>query len=116
MATRTTKAPAGPKPDIYVVEDNFHAKLGQVSGEDAELVLPLKVPYKTFKKLTALTQDDALEDIERFVEEIGTAEARKTLEEADDAIQVIVVATTYFQMFTDLADARLGELKASSGD
>lgn len=115
MATSTTSKP-GPKPPVYIVEGNFHAQLEQAeTGELVDFVLPLKVPYKTFKKLASQSTGDGLDDIEVYVEAIGTAAARDALEGAADTIEVLAVAQLYFEKFTELADARMGELKASSG-
>lgn len=106
------KAAAGPKPTSFVVEGNYHHTLS--SGE---LVLPLKVSYKTFKKLLELSSgDDPLGDLERIIEQIGDDEAARVMEEADDVIEVLAAAMRYFELFSELAEARMGESKASSGD
>lgn len=106
--TRTETAP--PKPDVYVVEDNFHARVGK-----GELVLPLKIGYKKFKELMAASTDSPLEDLEMFVTEFGNAATKRALDEADDVVQLYAVSGIYFSKFRELAAARMGELRASSG-
>ena len=95
----------GPKPDVFTTADGiFHARLS--SGE---LVLRTKVPYKTFKRLTAMSEGDSLADLEMFVDEVGVGDARRIMEDCDDTIQLIVVAAKYFEKFNEIAQARLGE-------
>jgi len=111
MATATEKTP-GPKPDMYIVEGNFHARIdGSTAGE---LVLPLKVPYRTFKKLMDISENNSLDDLERFIDELGIGSAKQTLDEAEDTVQVLAAAMGYFAKFQEIAEARLGEFVGSS--
>ena len=107
----TSKTP-GPKPSIYTVEGNMH---GRISGATDELVMPLRVPYRTFKRLMDISEDQPLDHLERFIEEMNLGDAKKVLDEADDVIDVITFAYKYFAEFNEVAQARLGELQASSG-
>jgi len=110
MSTRKTP---GPKPPFTIVENNFHATIGTDDGP-RELVLRLKVPYKLFKKLGAISRDSALDDFEAFVSAVGAPDAMEVLEAADDTIEVLAVAQLYFAEFQNQADARMGELGGSS--
>lgn len=107
MATRTP----GPKPDIYEVEGNLH---GRIDGADQELIMPLKVPYRLFKRLTEISEDEPMEDLERFITDLNRTDAANVLDQATDAVQVLAYAMHYFKRFSELADERLGEFKASS--
>lgn len=107
MTART----AGPKPDIYEVEGNLH---GRIDGADSELVMPLKVPYRLFKRLMDISQDNPLDDLERFITELNLGDAASVLDQATDVVQVLSFAQRYFERFGELAEARLGEFRASS--
>lgn len=111
-ATKKAAPEAGPKPAIYEVEGNLH---GRIAGADAELVMPLQVPYRQFKKLLDLSQDDPLEDLERFIVEMDRGDASRVLDQATDVVEVLAYAMHYFGRFNELAEARLGEFRASSG-
>ncbi|MEV4735562.1 MULTISPECIES: hypothetical protein [unclassified Microbacterium] len=95
----------GPKPEIFTTADGiFHAQLS--SGE---LIMKTKVPYKTFKRLTGMSEGDSLADLEMFIDEVGVGDAKQIMEDCDDTIQLIVVAAKYFEKFNEIAQARLGE-------
>ncbi|MFJ4173991.1 hypothetical protein [Microbacterium sp. NPDC089696] len=95
----------GPKPEVFTTADGiFHAQLS--SGE---LVLKTKVPYKTFKRLTGMSEGDSLADLELFIDEVGIGNSKQIMEDCDDTIQLIVVAAKYFAKFNEIAEARLGE-------
>jgi hypothetical protein len=106
-------AQARPKPSRFLVDGMFVAPLEQVDGTTRNLVLPVKIGYRQVQKMLTESRSN-IEDLEAFIAEFNLTESAEALDGAADYIEVLALSQIYFDLFNELAAARLGELRGSS--
>lgn len=107
-ASRAKKTPAGDEPEFRVVENNLHV----VTTTEGEIVLPLKVKTKVFRKI-AEDDGDEMKQLFSLLDQLGDDRTPEILDELD-IFETQAIVKRFFDEFTQKAQASLGESQRSS--
>lgn len=107
-AARAKKTPSGTEPEFRVVENNLHV----ITTTEGEIVLPLKVKTKVFRKI-AEDEGDEMKQLFGLLDELGDEQTPAILDELD-IFETQSIVARFFEEFTAKAQASVGESQRSS--
>lgn len=107
MTAPKKKPEPGAKPEYQVIEDKLY-----VQTEEGELIFPLRLKTKLIRGI----RNQDVDEIDQFFLILDGIGAKETIDKVDelDIIKTTEIVMRYFEEFSKLQEASLGESSGSS--
>lgn len=102
------QAPEPEFPQFRLIEKNLHV----LTSTQGELVLPLQVKTKVFRRISEI-DDDEMKQLFAMLDELGDADTPRKLDELD-IFETQQIVGRFFEEFAKKAQATVGESQRSS--